>query len=66
VQVNPLTRRVEIFELRAANVARTLSPAIETRVTANMRGAVWAKLLLNCSVTTLGAIAARTLRQYIA
>ena len=51
---------------RAANVARTLSPAIETRVTANMRGAVWAKLLLNCSVTTLGAIAARTMRQYIA
>lgn len=36
------------------------------RVTANMRGAVWAKLLLNCSVTTLGAIAARTMRQYIA
>src|SRR5882724_11755964 len=51
---------------RAANVARTLSPAIETRVTANMRSAVWAKLLLNCSVTTLGAIAARTMRQYIA
>jgi 2-dehydropantoate 2-reductase len=51
---------------RAANVARTLSPAIETRVTANMRGAVWAKLLLNCSVTTLGAIAARTMREYIA
>src|SRR5712692_10268867 len=51
---------------RAANVARTLSRAIETRVTANLRGAVWAKLLLNCSVTTLGAIAARTMRQYIA
>jgi 2-dehydropantoate 2-reductase len=51
---------------RAANVARTLSSAIETRVTANLRGAVWAKLLLNCSVTTLGAIAARTMRQYIA
>ena len=51
---------------RAASVARTLSGAIETRVTANLSGAVWAKLLLNCSVTTLGAIAARTMRQYIA
>jgi 2-dehydropantoate 2-reductase len=50
---------------RAANVARTLSRAIETRVTANLRGAVWAKLLLNCSVTTIGAIAGRTMRQYI-
>src|SRR6059058_2477690 len=50
---------------RAANVARTLSPAIETRVTANLRGAVWSKLLLNCSVTTIGAVAAQTMRQYI-
>jgi len=35
-------------------------------VTPNIRGAVWSKLLLNCSVTTLGAIAGRTMRDYIA
>lgn len=50
---------------RAAAVARALSPAVETRVTTNLRGAVWAKLLLNCSVTTIGAIAGRTLREYM-
>jgi len=50
---------------RVAAIARALGPAMETRVTPNLRGAVWAKLLLNCSVTTLGAIAARTLRQYM-
>jgi 2-dehydropantoate 2-reductase len=51
---------------RVANVARALSGAIETRVTPSLRGAVWAKLLLNCSVTTIGAIAAQTMRQYMA
>jgi 2-dehydropantoate 2-reductase len=50
---------------RVANIARTLSRAIETRVTTDLGGAVWAKLLLNCSVTTIGAIAARTMRQYM-
>lgn len=50
---------------RAAAAARVLSAAIETRVTPNLRGAIWAKLLLNCSVTTLGAIAAQTMRQYM-
>ena len=35
-------------------------------MTPNLRGAVWSKLLLNCSVTTLGAIAGRTLREYVA
>jgi 2-dehydropantoate 2-reductase len=50
---------------RVTNVARSLSIAIETRATPNLRGAVWAKLLLNCSVTTLGAIAAQSMRQYM-
>ncbi len=49
---------------RAAAVARALAGAVEVRVTANLRGAVWAKLLLNCSVTTLGAVAGQTMRQY--
>ena len=51
---------------RALNSARFLSGAIETRASANMRGAVWSKLLLNCSVTTIGAVAGATMRQYIA
>ena len=50
---------------RATSVARALTGAIETRVTANLPGAIWAKLLLNCSVTTIGAIAGRTMRQYM-
>jgi len=50
---------------RTTRVAETLRRAIETRVTPNLRGAVWAKLLLNCSVTTIGAVAARTMRQYM-
>jgi len=53
------------FSQRVGNIAKTLSVAVETRVTPNLRGALWAKLLINCSVTTLGAIAARTMRQYI-
>jgi 2-dehydropantoate 2-reductase len=51
---------------RADRIAQTLSAAIETRATANLRGAVWAKLLLNCSVTTLGAIAGQAMRDYVA
>src|SRR5262249_3853323 len=50
---------------RVAKIAQALNGAIETRVTPNLRGAVWAKLLLNCSVTTIGAIAAQTMRQYM-
>ena len=50
---------------RVARVARLLGGAIETRVTANVRGAVWSKLLLNCSVTTIGAIAGQSMRQYM-
>ncbi|MFL5396237.1 MAG: ketopantoate reductase family protein [Myxococcales bacterium] len=50
---------------RARDVAAALSPAIEMRVTANLPGAIWAKLLLNCSVTTIGALANRTMREYM-
>jgi ketopantoate reductase len=50
---------------RVAKIAQTLGRAIETRVTPNLRGAFWAKLLLNCSVTTIAAIAAQTMRQYM-
>ncbi len=51
---------------RAERVRRWLGRAVEVRVTSNIRGAVWSKLLLNCSVTTIGAIAGRMMREYIA
>jgi 2-dehydropantoate 2-reductase len=43
-----------------------MNGGVEVRVTTNLRAAVWSKLLLNCSVTTIGAIAGRTMREYIA
>lgn len=51
---------------RAERVRQWLTRAVEVRVTPNLRGAVWSKLLLNCSVTTLGAVAGRIMREYIA
>ncbi|MBV9998217.1 MAG: 2-dehydropantoate 2-reductase [Verrucomicrobia bacterium] len=50
---------------RAERVSRWLGRGVEVRVTPNLPGAIWSKLLLNCSVTTLGAIAGRTMRRYI-
>ena len=50
---------------RVESIAQALQGAIDVRTTANLRGAIWAKLLLNCSVTTIGAIAGRTMRQYL-
>jgi 2-dehydropantoate 2-reductase len=51
---------------RAERVRRWLGRAVEVRVTPNIAGAVWSKLILNCSVTTVGAIASRTMREYVA
>jgi 2-dehydropantoate 2-reductase len=50
---------------RAERIHRWLSQGIEVRVTRNMTGAIWSKLLLNCSVTTIGAVAGKTMREYI-
>jgi len=50
---------------RVEYIAQALNGAIDVRTTANLRGAIWAKLLLNCSVTTIGAVAGRTMRQYM-
>ena len=50
---------------RVECIAQALKGAIDVRTTANLRGAIWAKLLINCSVTTIGAIAGRTMRQYM-
>jgi 2-dehydropantoate 2-reductase len=51
---------------RARRVAAWLGRGVPVRTTPNVEGAIWSKLLLNCSVTTLGAIAGRTMRQYLA
>jgi len=51
---------------RVERVARTLGRAIEVKVSSNLTGAIWSKLLINCSVTTLGALCAQTMRQYMA
>jgi 2-dehydropantoate 2-reductase len=50
---------------RAERIRAWLGRAVEVRVTQNLRGAVWSKLLLNCSITTIGAIAGQTMREYI-
>jgi 2-dehydropantoate 2-reductase len=50
---------------RADRVAKELGRAIEVRVSPNLAGAIWSKLLINCSVTTLGALSAQTMRQYM-
>jgi 2-dehydropantoate 2-reductase len=48
---------------RAERVKAWLGRAVEVRVTPNLRGAMWSKLLLNCAGTTLGAIAGGTMRE---
>jgi 2-dehydropantoate 2-reductase len=50
---------------RTEQVRRCLGRAVQVRTTNNFRGAVWSKLLLNCSVTTIGAITGSTMREFI-
>jgi 2-dehydropantoate 2-reductase len=50
---------------RSERVRQWLSRAVNVKVTPNLQGAVWSKLLLNCSITTIGAIAGLTMRAYI-
>jgi 2-dehydropantoate 2-reductase len=50
---------------RSERVSQWLNRAVNVKLTANFQGAVWSKLLLNCSVTTIGAIAGLTMRAYI-
>jgi len=50
---------------RVERVARALGRAIEVEVSSNLTGAIWSKLLINCSVTTLGALCSQTMRQYM-
>jgi 2-dehydropantoate 2-reductase len=51
---------------RAERVRGWLGRAVEVRVTPNLRGAVWSKLIVNCAVTTVGAIAGTTMRGFLA
>ena len=50
---------------RTERVARVLGRAVEVKISSNMTGAIWSKLLINCSVTTLGALCSQTMRQYM-
>ena len=50
---------------RVERVARALGRAIQVKVSSNLTGAIWSKLLINCSVTTLGALCSQTMRQYM-
>jgi 2-dehydropantoate 2-reductase len=50
---------------RVERLAQELGHAIEVKVSSNMTGAIWSKLLINCSVTTIGAICSQTMRQYM-
>jgi len=50
---------------RTERVARVLSRAVDVKISSNMIGAIWSKLLINCSVTTLGALCSQTMRQYM-
>ncbi|WAC21660.1 2-dehydropantoate 2-reductase [Luteolibacter sp. SL250] len=49
---------------RIVAVRDWLSPPVAVQVTGNFLGASWGKLLLNCSVTTIGAIVGKTMREY--
>jgi len=50
---------------RVERLARAFGRAIEVKVSSNLTGAIWSKLLINCSVTTLGALCSQTMRQYM-
>src|ERR1700751_2575071 len=50
---------------RVERVARALGRAIEVKISSNLTGAIWSKLLINRSVTTLGALCSQTMRQYM-
>jgi 2-dehydropantoate 2-reductase len=50
---------------RVERVAHALGRAIEVKLSSNMTGAIWSKLLINCAVTTVGAICSQTMRQFM-
>jgi len=50
---------------RVTRLAELLGKGLEVRVTPNLRGIIWSKLLINCSATTLGAITGKSMREYL-
>ena len=50
---------------RVTRLAELLGKALEVRVTPNLRGIIWSKLLINCSATTIGAITGKSMREYL-
>jgi 2-dehydropantoate 2-reductase len=50
---------------RAVRIEQILGKAVKVHVTSNLRAVIWSKLLINCSVTTIGAITGQTMREYI-
>jgi 2-dehydropantoate 2-reductase len=50
---------------RVARLKQLLGRGLEVRVTPNLRGIIWSKLLINCSVTTIGAITGKRMREYL-
>jgi 2-dehydropantoate 2-reductase len=50
---------------RTNQVLEWLGGSVRIRTTENLRGAIWAKLLINCSVTTIGALAGCAMQEYI-
>ena len=52
-------------ENRVERIARWLENGVEIKTTSNMNGAIWSKLLVNCAVTTIGAVAGTTMRGYM-
>ena len=50
---------------RTERVRRCLGRAVHVRTTTNFRGAVWSKLLVNCSITTIGALDVCTMREFM-
>jgi 2-dehydropantoate 2-reductase len=50
---------------RLRGLADALRPASEVEITTNVRGALWAKLAINCTITTLGALTGQTLGEML-
>jgi 2-dehydropantoate 2-reductase len=46
---------------RLESLAKTITPAAPVVMTANIRGALWSKLAINCTITTIGALTGDTL-----
>ncbi len=53
------------YSERAQRVQAWLGRALEVRITPNLPGAAWSKLILNCSTTTIGALVGATMREYL-